>query len=69
MGRRARLNPYHFLRTFERLTGVTPRESGETNEDDVLISRLLNSAISEFVIAAAGITQYGEHTVGEESSK
>ena len=28
------------------------RESGETNEDYVLISRLLNSASGEFVIAA-----------------
>ena len=41
------------------------REDGQTSEDYVLISRLLNSASGEFVIAAAGITQYGGHTVGE----
>ncbi|MEO8129950.1 MAG: hypothetical protein ABI822_22805 [Bryobacteraceae bacterium] len=41
------------------------KEDGQTTEDYVLISRLLNSASGEFVVAAAGITQYGGHTVGE----
>ena len=26
MAREARLSPYHFLRTFQRLTGVTPHQ-------------------------------------------
>jgi len=40
-------------------------EDGKTNEDYVVISRVLNASSGEFVIAAAGITQYGGHTVAE----
>ena len=41
------------------------RENGKTNEDYVVISRVLHATSGEFVVAAAGITQYGGHTVGE----
>lgn len=41
------------------------KENGQTSEDYVLISRVLRSPSGEFMIAAAGITQYGGRTVGE----
>lgn len=41
------------------------RPDGQTNEDYVLITRVLRGASGEFVVIAAGITQYGGHTVGE----
>lgn len=41
------------------------REDGQTPEDYVLISRVLQAPSGEFVVAAAGITQYGGHTVAE----
>lgn len=41
------------------------QEDGKTDEDYVVISRVLRSTSGEFVIAAAGITQYGGHAVGE----
>ena len=40
-------------------------ENGETNEDYVLVSRLVRSPSGQFVVAAAGLTQYGTRTVGE----
>jgi hypothetical protein len=41
------------------------KENGRTNEDYLLISRILHSTSGEFMVAAAGITQYGSGTIGE----
>ena len=41
------------------------QENGKTNEDYVVISRVLRSTSGEFVVAAAGVTQYGGRTVAE----
>jgi hypothetical protein len=41
------------------------QENGETNEDYVVISRLTSSPSGQFLVTAAGLTQYGGHTVGE----
>ena len=41
------------------------QQNGQTDEDYVLISRVLKSTSGEFVLAAAGITQYGGHTIAE----
>lgn len=45
------------------------QENGQTKEDYVLITRLLRSPSGEFMIAAAGITQYGGQTVAEVLTK
>ena len=40
-------------------------QDGKTPEDYALVSRLFNSATGQFLVSAAGITQYGTRAAGE----
>lgn len=48
-------------------TWVLPglQEDGRTNEDYLIVTRILRSKTGRFVVTAAGITQYGTQTAGD----
>jgi hypothetical protein len=57
------------MQTGKLYSPVEVGENGRTQDDYVVISRVLKSASGEFMVVGAGITQYGGHTVAEVLSQ